>query len=333
MVLAWEPREGNLDTCARELAVALAMVRVQARLEGQWTFVGADKKVRGAEGGEGAAAALRAGVSYRRGEERSGPEFFRQWVYLGTFRRWTAKVTIGCGMRKVVEPMHAPNRFELVLNTDVGSAELRRIFAELIALYRPAMAYVARERFPKYPARDFVPVVGWLTYLSQWFGSPPALDLPSRAYAMRDGGTWIETFPDAMTATSSEQRGQILALDRVLRAAGVLRRFSITSGAATAGAQVALEPLPIMLRPQAAAPVAAEAAPPPAAPFQAGMTMDLDLSVLEQGAALPFGPPGAQPPRTAAPAQPPATRVVPPSPNFQETADLSTLFGGDKKTE
>ncbi len=216
---AWEPRADRLEVSAKQLLASIEWLRALPELQGPFTAA------RGMPCDDEADAtrALLAGAYPKTGE----PQYYKQYFYLGSFRRYTAKITFGTGMREVAFGEQTPNRIDLLVRAPLAPLALRQIMVGLIGIFKPVWGFAASDRFPAQPAPgDGSPGVGWLTYLSGWFGPPPPLPPPVLVSHMKTLGAIYQAFPDAFDPAREDHRAQIRALEKALRATGTLRPYA-----------------------------------------------------------------------------------------------------------
>jgi hypothetical protein len=226
--VAWEPRSERVGASAKQLLAAMEWLRALPELEGDWTAVAPRTRASLPCGTAATAARCLAAGAYPilPPPRPAEPEYYKQYFYLGSFRKWRAKITIVCGVRRVMHGIQAPNRFDLMVRADLSPLDMRQVLVGLISVFRPTWGFAASERFPAGPSpENDTPSVGWLTYLSSWFGAPPPLAAPALISPIPKFGTIIQAFPDAFDPRDAVHRSTIRALEKTLRASGTLRPF------------------------------------------------------------------------------------------------------------
>lgn len=226
--VAWEPRPDRVEVSARQLLAAMEWLRTLPVLGGDWAAV-APRTLASLPCGaaEEAVRCLSAGgYPLKRQAPAAEPEYHKQYFYLGSFRRWRAMITHVSSVRRVTYGIQAPNRFDLMVRAELSPLALRQALVGLIGVFRPAWGFGASEGFPADPSpRNDTPSVGWLTYLSSWFGAPPTLPAPTLVSPIPRFGTLFQAFPEELRPRHPEDRGRIRALEAALRASGTLRPY------------------------------------------------------------------------------------------------------------
>lgn len=230
--VAWEPRPDRVGASAKQLLAAMEWLRTVPELEGDWAAVA--PRTRASLPCSSAATAARClaagGYPIATPPRSTEPEYYKQDFYLGSARKWRAKITIVCGVRRVMYGIQAPNRFDVTVRAALSPLAVRQILIGLVSVFRPTWGFGASERFPAGPSpENGSPTVGWLTYLSSWFGAPPPLAAPALISPVPNFGTIIQAFPEAFDPGDDAQRSTIRALEKTLRASGTLRPFAVSA--------------------------------------------------------------------------------------------------------
>ncbi len=227
--LAWEPRPDRVPALATRLLSAMDWLRTLPELDGEWAAIAPRTQARLPCASPGSAARCLAmgGYPLAPWPRSSEPEYCKQTFYQGSLHRWTAKLTIVGGVRAVTYGIQAPNRFDLLVRAGLSPLALRQILLGLLPVFRPAWGFGASERSPLGPSPESaVPAAGWLTYLSDWFGPPPALPAPALVSRIAGFGTLIQASPGAFEPGDPQHRARIRPLEEALRASGMLRPYT-----------------------------------------------------------------------------------------------------------
>lgn len=223
LTVRWEPRALNLAALARQLAKTFDWLGTVPACAGVW---GAKVGTRNLSCGDERAIARAVGA----GAEPIGRvpvELFRQTFYLGFARRWRARLAISAGAARPLFGNPVPNALELCVEAALSVEALRQLLIGLIAIYRPVWGMVGQQSFPTSSLRFEVPMVGFLSYFSSWFGSGPALKSPAVLTDIPRFGTLVQAFPELLDPSRDDHRDQLEDLTAVLAAQGWLRPFSL----------------------------------------------------------------------------------------------------------
>lgn len=152
---------------------------------------------------------------------------YKQFFYFGTLRSWTVAATVLGGISAPMHGVPTPNRFELRVNPRLEQAELRQILVGLINVFRPVWATCASiGLLATMPPGADTPPVGYLTYLSSWFGDVPTLEGDAIVTKLPGLGTIVQSHPGGFEPARSEERRAMSRAEAALRKAGTLRPFT-----------------------------------------------------------------------------------------------------------
>jgi len=152
-------------------------------------------------------------------------QYYKQAFYLGSFRAWQARIAIVCGFDEASPGVELPNSCELSIRGSLSVEDQRQAMVGLIGVFRPVSGYASIDNVPRARLVESAPTVGWLTYLSSWFGEPPVLAEPAIVSAIPRYGSLIQALPGPLDANDAEQSAALRALADTLRAGGVLRPY------------------------------------------------------------------------------------------------------------
>ncbi len=226
--VGWPSSSESAEAVAKKIAFTFEWLRGIPALSGGAVYYPREKGAgpRPAESVPEILGALEAVSTPMRLERKQTVNGYKQFFYFGSLRSWTVAATIVGGISAPMRAVPTPNRVELRVGPALEPKELRQILVGLINVFRPVWASCASiGLLATMPPGLDTPPVGYLTYLSAWFGDVPPLEGEAVVTKLPGLGTIVQSHEGPFVPARSEERRAMTRTEAALVKAGVLRPY------------------------------------------------------------------------------------------------------------
>ena len=233
----WASRDDSKEKMARQLYMLLTAIRgIDAEL-GAWQFSDrTGREIEALSNKDQVAQALEMHeVRWRTGEQEHVS--YQPFFFVGAETNPDIEVQMTCGITLPdgMDAFFVPNRLEITVQRHAGSEGVRtsiveRIMRAAASSVRPDFGYAGVAHHPNEPVAmrsDGTPPVGWMTYLSNRYPTPPSsYSEPTVAHQLGGDAVLIVAHPKLFDAADEEHRKAVSVVDAALQKSEVLLSFA-----------------------------------------------------------------------------------------------------------